>query len=77
MAEAGAAVVIEDSELDPGTLPRTVAELFARPRAPRGDGRGLPGLARPDAAERIAEEVLAAAAPRAAGGEQPVTSTEP
>jgi UDP-N-acetylglucosamine--N-acetylmuramyl-(pentapeptide) pyrophosphoryl-undecaprenol N-acetylglucosamine transferase len=60
MAEAGAAVVIEDSELDPATLRRLAAELLA-------DGRRLDEMAvatrsraRPDAAECVAAEVLAA-----------------
>jgi UDP-N-acetylglucosamine--N-acetylmuramyl-(pentapeptide) pyrophosphoryl-undecaprenol N-acetylglucosamine transferase len=61
MAQAGAALVLEDSELDPAALARIAAELFT-------DGTKLDrmadasrALARPDAAARIAAEVLAAA----------------
>jgi UDP-N-acetylglucosamine--N-acetylmuramyl-(pentapeptide) pyrophosphoryl-undecaprenol N-acetylglucosamine transferase len=61
MADAGAATVIEDDALEPAELARTVAELFS-------DGDGLNAmaaasrsLARPDAAERVAAEVLKAA----------------
>jgi UDP-N-acetylglucosamine--N-acetylmuramyl-(pentapeptide) pyrophosphoryl-undecaprenol N-acetylglucosamine transferase len=62
MAEAGAAVVIEDSSLEPRTLAQAVESLFA-------DSQGLDrmsvaarALARPDAASRIANEVLDVAA---------------
>jgi UDP-N-acetylglucosamine--N-acetylmuramyl-(pentapeptide) pyrophosphoryl-undecaprenol N-acetylglucosamine transferase len=61
MADAGAAVVVADSELDPGTLVRTVAGLFADPRRLAGMSAASGALARPDAAERIAEQVLGAA----------------
>jgi UDP-N-acetylglucosamine--N-acetylmuramyl-(pentapeptide) pyrophosphoryl-undecaprenol N-acetylglucosamine transferase len=61
MAEAGAAVVIADGELNAGRLAREVAELL-------GDGERLAsmasaskGLARPDAAREIADELLEAA----------------
>jgi UDP-N-acetylglucosamine--N-acetylmuramyl-(pentapeptide) pyrophosphoryl-undecaprenol N-acetylglucosamine transferase len=61
MADAGAAVVIEDSELDPGTLVRAVGELFADPRRLDEMSAASRALARPDAAERVAEQVLDAA----------------
>ena len=77
MSEAGAALVIDDSRARSGHPARTVADLFADPRRLERMSAASRALARPDAAERIAEQVLAAAAPRAAGGEQPVTSTQP
>lgn len=62
MAAAGAAIVVEDSELDGDTVRRLAGELL-------GDGARLArmseaaaGLAMPDAAERVAAEVLAAVA---------------
>jgi UDP-N-acetylglucosamine--N-acetylmuramyl-(pentapeptide) pyrophosphoryl-undecaprenol N-acetylglucosamine transferase len=58
MADAGAAVVVADSELDPGTLARTVTGLFADPRRLEEMSAASRALARPDAAERIAEQVL-------------------
>ena len=61
MVDAGAAVVIDDAELTPVTLAAAVARLL-------GDRAGLArraaasaALARPEAAERIAAEILAAA----------------
>jgi UDP-N-acetylglucosamine--N-acetylmuramyl-(pentapeptide) pyrophosphoryl-undecaprenol N-acetylglucosamine transferase len=64
MAEAGAAVVLEDAALDADRLLASVAALL-------GDGRRLGdmsaasrALARPDAAARVADEVLAAAGSR-------------
>jgi UDP-N-acetylglucosamine--N-acetylmuramyl-(pentapeptide) pyrophosphoryl-undecaprenol N-acetylglucosamine transferase len=61
MAEAGAAVVVEDSELSGDVLRRLAGELLADgPRLERM-GAASASLARPDAAERVASEVLAAA----------------
>ena len=61
MADAGAAVVIEDSELEPRRLAPTVQELFDdRDRLERM-AQAARALARPDAAQRIAEQVLGAA----------------
>jgi len=77
MSEAGAALVIDDSQLVPDTLLRTVTDLFADPSRLERMSAASGALARPDAAVRVAEQVLAAAAPRAAGGERVVTSTEP
>jgi UDP-N-acetylglucosamine--N-acetylmuramyl-(pentapeptide) pyrophosphoryl-undecaprenol N-acetylglucosamine transferase len=61
MAEAGAATVIRDDELDAGRLANEIGGLL-------GDGERLAAmatasaaLAKPDAARRIADEVLAAA----------------
>jgi UDP-N-acetylglucosamine--N-acetylmuramyl-(pentapeptide) pyrophosphoryl-undecaprenol N-acetylglucosamine transferase len=61
MSDAGAALVIEDSQLDPGTLVRTVRDLFADQRRLDGMSAAARAVAQPDAAERIAEEVLDAA----------------
>ncbi len=61
MSGAGAAVVIDDSRLDPGTLMRTVGDLFADPERLERMSTASRALARPDAAQRIAEEVLKAA----------------
>jgi UDP-N-acetylglucosamine--N-acetylmuramyl-(pentapeptide) pyrophosphoryl-undecaprenol N-acetylglucosamine transferase len=61
MAEAGAAVVVEDSELSGDVVRRLAGELLAEgPRLERM-GAASASLARPDAAERVASEVLAAA----------------
>jgi UDP-N-acetylglucosamine--N-acetylmuramyl-(pentapeptide) pyrophosphoryl-undecaprenol N-acetylglucosamine transferase len=61
MAEAGAAVVVEDSELSGDVVRRLAGELLADgPRLGRM-GAASASLARPDAAERVASEVLAAA----------------
>jgi len=61
MSDAGAAVVVHDSELDPGSLVRTVGDLLADPERLERMSAASRALARPDAAERIAEEVLDAA----------------
>ena len=61
MADAGAALVIEDSELDPSTLAGSVDALFADPERLDRMAAAARGLSRPDAADRIAREVLAAA----------------
>jgi UDP-N-acetylglucosamine--N-acetylmuramyl-(pentapeptide) pyrophosphoryl-undecaprenol N-acetylglucosamine transferase len=61
MADAGAAVVIEDSELTPETIAREAAVLLGDPDRLRRMADASRSLARPDAAERIADEVLAAA----------------
>jgi UDP-N-acetylglucosamine--N-acetylmuramyl-(pentapeptide) pyrophosphoryl-undecaprenol N-acetylglucosamine transferase len=71
MAQAGAALVLEDSELDAATLVRTVTDLFADVARLERMADASRALARPDAAARIADEVLAAAgpgSPRSAGG---------
>ena len=61
MAQAGAAVVVADAELTPERLSGEVRALLGdRPRL-EAMGRASAALARPDAAQRIADEVLAAA----------------
>jgi UDP-N-acetylglucosamine--N-acetylmuramyl-(pentapeptide) pyrophosphoryl-undecaprenol N-acetylglucosamine transferase len=61
MERAGGAVVLPDSELEPRRLRELVGELFAdRPGLERRAAASR-SLARPDAAARIADEVLAAA----------------
>jgi UDP-N-acetylglucosamine--N-acetylmuramyl-(pentapeptide) pyrophosphoryl-undecaprenol N-acetylglucosamine transferase len=61
MADAGAALVLQDSELSPARLAGEVAALLAdRPRlAAMAAASGR--LARPDAAARVAGELLQAA----------------
>jgi UDP-N-acetylglucosamine--N-acetylmuramyl-(pentapeptide) pyrophosphoryl-undecaprenol N-acetylglucosamine transferase len=61
MSGAGAALTIEDSALDPKTLLRAVAELFADPPRLERMSAAARALARPDAADRISDEVLKAA----------------
>lgn len=61
MADGGAAVVVRDAELDGPRLAREVGTLLAAPdRLAAMRGAAL-ALARPDAADRIAEETLALA----------------
>jgi UDP-N-acetylglucosamine--N-acetylmuramyl-(pentapeptide) pyrophosphoryl-undecaprenol N-acetylglucosamine transferase len=59
MAEAGAAVVIPDSELDGPHLAREVAGLLGAPQRMAAMSKAARAVARPDAAERIADELLA------------------
>jgi UDP-N-acetylglucosamine--N-acetylmuramyl-(pentapeptide) pyrophosphoryl-undecaprenol N-acetylglucosamine transferase len=61
MADGGAAVVIPDSELTADSLSRAIAELLADEDRLREMGVAARRLAKPDAAERIAREVLGAA----------------
>ena len=61
MADAGAAIVLEDSDLDAAGLAETVRDLFADARRLQRMADASRSLARPDAAQRVAEEVLAAA----------------
>jgi UDP-N-acetylglucosamine--N-acetylmuramyl-(pentapeptide) pyrophosphoryl-undecaprenol N-acetylglucosamine transferase len=61
MAESGAALVIEDSALEPRALAHLVDELFANPARLDEMAAAARGLARPDAARRIADEILRAA----------------
>jgi UDP-N-acetylglucosamine--N-acetylmuramyl-(pentapeptide) pyrophosphoryl-undecaprenol N-acetylglucosamine transferase len=67
MAAARAAVVVPDAELDAGRLRREVEGLLAEPGRLRAMSEAALGLARPDAAERIADEVVTSARSRAAG----------
>ena len=59
MQEAGAALVIPDSELTPERLAREVGELLADPARLQAMARASAALARPDAARAVAREVLA------------------
>jgi UDP-N-acetylglucosamine--N-acetylmuramyl-(pentapeptide) pyrophosphoryl-undecaprenol N-acetylglucosamine transferase len=61
MADAGAAEVIEDADLEPAELARRVSSLFSEPDRLESMAAASRSLARPDAAERVATEVLAAA----------------
>jgi UDP-N-acetylglucosamine--N-acetylmuramyl-(pentapeptide) pyrophosphoryl-undecaprenol N-acetylglucosamine transferase len=61
MADGGAAVVIPDAELTAGRLSATIAELLADEDRLREMSIAARRLAKPDAAERIAAEVLRAA----------------
>jgi UDP-N-acetylglucosamine--N-acetylmuramyl-(pentapeptide) pyrophosphoryl-undecaprenol N-acetylglucosamine transferase len=61
MAEAGAAVVLADADLTPQRLRTEVDGLLAEPERLQAMGRASAALARPDAAQRIAAELLAAA----------------
>jgi UDP-N-acetylglucosamine--N-acetylmuramyl-(pentapeptide) pyrophosphoryl-undecaprenol N-acetylglucosamine transferase len=66
MAEAGAAIVIPDRELDGARLAREVAALLAdRPRL-QAMAQASRGRARPDAARDVADELLRAASGQAA-----------
>ena len=59
MADAGAAVVVPDGELDGPRLAREVRALLDAPRRMGEMAGAARAVARPDAAERIAETVLA------------------
>jgi UDP-N-acetylglucosamine--N-acetylmuramyl-(pentapeptide) pyrophosphoryl-undecaprenol N-acetylglucosamine transferase len=61
MADAGAAAVVEDTDLDAAELAHRVAELLSDPGRLEGMAAASRSLARPDAAERIAAEIRAAA----------------
>src|SRR4051794_18626143 len=61
MADAGAAIVIPDAELTAQRLRAEVDALLGDPERLRAMGAASAGLARPDAAQRIAAELLAAA----------------
>jgi UDP-N-acetylglucosamine--N-acetylmuramyl-(pentapeptide) pyrophosphoryl-undecaprenol N-acetylglucosamine transferase len=64
MRRAGAAVVIPDEQLTAERLAREVGELLGDPGRLRAMGRASAGLARPDAAQVIAGELVAAARER-------------
>jgi UDP-N-acetylglucosamine--N-acetylmuramyl-(pentapeptide) pyrophosphoryl-undecaprenol N-acetylglucosamine transferase len=64
MRRAGAAVVIPDEQLTAERLAREVGELLGDPNKLRAMGRASAGLARPDAAQVIADELVAAARER-------------
>jgi UDP-N-acetylglucosamine--N-acetylmuramyl-(pentapeptide) pyrophosphoryl-undecaprenol N-acetylglucosamine transferase len=63
MAQAGAAVVIPDAELEPQRLRDVVGELLADDVRLEQMTAASRSLAKPDAAKQVAEEVLAAASP--------------
>jgi UDP-N-acetylglucosamine--N-acetylmuramyl-(pentapeptide) pyrophosphoryl-undecaprenol N-acetylglucosamine transferase len=63
MAEAGAALVIADSELSPSRLAQEVAALLADRGRLAAMASASARLARPDAARVVANEILAAARP--------------
>jgi len=71
MADAGAAVVIPDSELTGARLGGEVAGLLADPRRLEAMGAAARRLARPEAAREIAAEVLRAAGAAPAAGHPP------
>lgn len=58
MADGGAAVVLSDSELGPQRLEAEVGELLSDPVRLRAMAEAAGRLARPDAADRVAERVL-------------------
>ncbi len=58
MAEAGAATIVPDSELDGPRLAREVAALLRAPQQMAAMAKAARGTARSDAAARIAEELL-------------------
>jgi UDP-N-acetylglucosamine--N-acetylmuramyl-(pentapeptide) pyrophosphoryl-undecaprenol N-acetylglucosamine transferase len=62
MADAGAAVVIDDSELTPATIAAQATALLRDPERLRRMSTAARSLARPEAAERIAAELLEASA---------------
>ncbi len=61
MREAGAAEVIPDSLLDAAALSRAVTELIGDPARLERMAAAARAIARPDAADRIADEILRAA----------------
>ena len=64
MAEAGAAVVVPDAEIDAPRLRREVETLLADPERLRAMAAAARAVARPDAAARIAAATLEAAGNR-------------
>jgi UDP-N-acetylglucosamine--N-acetylmuramyl-(pentapeptide) pyrophosphoryl-undecaprenol N-acetylglucosamine transferase len=60
MADAGAAVVIDDATLDGPTLSATASELLGDPPRLGAMATASAALARPDAARDVASEILAA-----------------
>jgi len=58
MEQAGAAVVIPDGQLDGPRLAREVAALLGAPQRIAAMAKAAEAVARPDAAERVADELL-------------------
>jgi UDP-N-acetylglucosamine--N-acetylmuramyl-(pentapeptide) pyrophosphoryl-undecaprenol N-acetylglucosamine transferase len=71
MAGGGAAEIVADAELDAAALAQRVAGLFADETRLGAMSQASAALARPDAARRIADEVLAAAGPAPSGALYP------
>ncbi len=71
MADAGAAVVLADEQLDSARLAREVGALLADPARLRSMAAASRELARPGAAREVADELLAAAAGPADSGDVP------
>jgi UDP-N-acetylglucosamine--N-acetylmuramyl-(pentapeptide) pyrophosphoryl-undecaprenol N-acetylglucosamine transferase len=63
MEKTGAAVVVPDDELDGPRLAREVAALIGSPERLRAMSRAAVEAAKPGAAQRIADELLALADP--------------
>lgn len=61
MTEAGAAVMVPDDELDAARLSREVGSLLSSPPKLAAMSQAARDASRPDAAERIADELLALA----------------
>jgi UDP-N-acetylglucosamine--N-acetylmuramyl-(pentapeptide) pyrophosphoryl-undecaprenol N-acetylglucosamine transferase len=59
MERAGAAVVVPDEELDGPRLAREVGALLAAPQRMSAMAKAARAVAKPDAAQRIADELLA------------------
>jgi UDP-N-acetylglucosamine--N-acetylmuramyl-(pentapeptide) pyrophosphoryl-undecaprenol N-acetylglucosamine transferase len=76
MADGGAAVVIPDSELSPERLSAAIAALLSDEDRLRAMSIAARRLAQPDAAERIAREILEALrrGGSAGGAEEPPVS---
>ncbi len=55
LADAGAACILRQSELTPARLGKTVQDLLSRPERLQEMGQSARSLARPEAAERIAD----------------------
>ena len=67
LAEAGAAVLLPESDLTPARLTQEVRTLLADPDRLACMGAAARQFARPDAAERLADHLLALASPTARG----------
>jgi UDP-N-acetylglucosamine--N-acetylmuramyl-(pentapeptide) pyrophosphoryl-undecaprenol N-acetylglucosamine transferase len=61
MADAGAAVLVPDAELTPARLGQEVGALLGDPSRLASMAAASAALARPGAAQAVADEVLAAA----------------
>jgi UDP-N-acetylglucosamine--N-acetylmuramyl-(pentapeptide) pyrophosphoryl-undecaprenol N-acetylglucosamine transferase len=67
MEQAGAAIVIEDDQLDPARLTREVGSLLGAKERLAAMAAASAAIAKPDAARRIAAEILAAGEGRTGG----------